>query len=610
MTRKILTRLLILALCLFSSLVAGCATQATRTSLTIELPVMDNLVDFFLAIKESHPDLDITITVTKSRERLDEDDAGLLAYRATHDALSDIVISAHLNKNLSGLSSFADLSGKSYSACYQTSYLNDAVVDGELHYLPFCLSEKGLICNQTLFTEKGWAIPTSYAECETLLQEIARDDSIIPFYDEKDFQTMEYWLASAYSYAEGATYDGHRRLASFDGTSEDAESLSLTRTLALLEEEVRTGCLVEKQLNTSSSLTAGANGNFYTLIKRGCAMAFASGTTWQALKKRGTADEFVMIPFFSADCPEGYVQEQQDLNIGVSQSAMDDPKKCAAIDEIMTYIASREAQETLLELTSGIKSPCYGIMNDSDDGMVAIVNALKSGRITRYVPVQYFNAAAETTLRDYLFTNDDGHLTSADVEASLVSSRRETRQETAMNDLAIANVTADFTLEETKRLLLQSMIARTKTDFAVLPKTVAKDYYGNTHASESLLSPLYQGSLTATNVRSLLNGTAAIEVYEITGAMLLKIMDANTSNLLIEGATIIYSHDKATDSDITSGAVLPDGSALRLDATYTLSTADYAALSPTLGTPVLDGTLSGAFIAYCSSLSTLTPPED
>lgn len=186
------------------------STQEHKPEITISYVQTGETRDFLLYLKEKFPQYSLTIRQAKEINEVSEDDNGLLLYQVEHNAVADIVLDVNLNISLPGLSTaFADLSGKAYSANYQTSYLNDASIGGAVYYFPLYLTIKGIICNKTLFDERGWKIPESYEEYATLMTQISESpDEIRPIYDEKTIKTVNYCLNTYYSLNEGATPAG------------------------------------------------------------------------------------------------------------------------------------------------------------------------------------------------------------------------------------------------------------------------------------------------------------------------------------------------------------------------------------------------------------------
>lgn len=100
-------------------------------------------------------------------------------------------------------------------------------------------------------------------------------------------------------------------------------------------------------------------------------------------------------------------------------------------------------------------------------------------------------------------------------------------------------------------------------------------------------------------------------VYSITGDELLKLMDYNTSVLMIYGAQMEYTYDQDQETYRTTGAILSDGSRISPSDTYTLVTSAAVSLS---GQPdpleiKEDVLLSDALIAYCQRKEILSPPQ-
>lgn len=582
-------------------------------TITISYTGVDAAKDYIMHLKERFPDIHIEPMSNESDTATIQDTDGLLDYLAEHLSVSDITISNSLDKDLPNLTkAFADLSGKDYSANYQTSYLNDVAIDGSVYYFPFYLTVKGLICNKSLFDEKGWPLPQSYEEFSTLLETISSDpDGITPIYDEHSMNTVPYWMSVYYALNEGSILSGYEALRDFNHTL-DTSRLELTNTLSYMSLLARTGCLSEDTLNKVEETEAAIKKGYYSLGRRQTAMAFGSGMTWTVLKNRGFTDEFVVLPLYSPNCPEGYVLEQQTLNIGVSKKAMDNPKKEAVIDELMRYITSQVGQQKLLEYSSGIKSPCYGIMDvESRNFMNGILPALQNGYIVQAADFRPVDVSFDKAIAEYLFHNEDGHFTKQDVIDALNQAAGFQYTAILEDEKSVAEVTHDFTFAQTIYLLLNAMISETGADFAVMPQTEDNNYYGSSLLSKAFRYNLLSGTLSAGNIRSLIISDTPVQIYRLTGNQLLELMDYNTSILMICGARMEYTYDQNRDTYRTTGATLPDGSSLEPEGAYTLVTSATISIPDDLKPIETDDKrlLSDILIAYCKQLETIFPPE-
>lgn len=609
---RLLLSLFLVFLCLWGCGRSADSTDSEPVAITISYTGVDAAKDYLLHVREKFPDIPIELISNDSSLATVRNTDGVLVYQSEHLSVADITISNSLNQDLPRLTeAFADLSGKAYSANYQTSYLNDVAIDGSVYYFPFYLTMKGLICNKSLFDEKGWPLPGSYEEFCALLDTIYMDsDGITPLYDEQSLSTASYWMSVYYALNEGAGLSGYEALQDFNHTL-DINELELSNTLSYMSLLAKAGCLSEETLNQVQETEASISKSYYSLGSRETAMAFGSGMTWAVLKNRGFKDEFVMLPMYSPTQPEGYVLEQQSLNIGISKAAMSNPKKEAAIDELMNYITSKEGQQKLLEYSFGIKSPCYGIMNvESRKFMERILPALQKGYIVQSMDFPPLDASFDQVIVEYLFHNDDGHVSEQEVLVALERAAKLQHTLLLEDEKPAAVITQNLTLEESTYHLLNAMAEETGADFAVLPQTQGGNYYGTVHLSKTFRSSLLSGPLTVKNIRALIVWDSPLYVYSITGDALLKLMDYNTSVLMIYGAQMEYTYDQDLETYRTTGAILPDGSRISPTDTYTLATSVTVSLSDLSQAPEVktDCLLSDALIAYCQRKETLTPP--
>lgn len=608
-----LLSLLLVSLCLWGCGPSADSTDSEPDVITIAYAGVDAARDYLIHVREKFPDIPIELISNDSTLATVRKTDGVLVYLSEHLSVADITISNGLNQELPRLTeAFADLSGKEYSANYQTSYLNDVAIDGSVYYFPFYLTMKGLICNKSLFDEKGWQLPGSYEEFCALLETISSDpEGIVPIYDEQSLSTVSYWMSVYYALNEGAGLSGYEALQDFNRTL-DIDGMDLSNTLSYMSLLAKAGGLSEDTLNPVKETEASISKGYYSLGSRETAMAFGSGMTWAVLKNRGFKDEFVMLPMYSPNCPEGYVLEQQSLNIGISKTAMENPKKEAAIDELMNYITSEEGQQKLLEYSSGIKSPCYGIMNvESRKFMEGILPSLQKGYIIQSMDFPPLDDSFDQIIVEYLFHNDDGHVSEQEVLAALERTAKLQHTMEIVDEKPVAEIAQNLTHTESTYHLLNAMAEETGADFAVLPQTQGNNYYGTANLSKIFRSNLLSGPLTAKNIRALIVWDTPLYVYSITGDALLKLMDYNTSVLMVYGAQMEYTYDQDRETYRTTGAILPDGSRISPADPYTLVTSAAVSLSDLSQAPEItaDVLLSDALIAYCRQKETLSLPQ-
>lgn len=586
--------------------------QANKVTITMAYTGDDAAKDYLMYLREKFPDIQIEMFSYESSMETVEGTDDLLDYMSSHGRVADITISNGLNQELPGLTdTFADLSGKSYSANYQTSYLNDVTIDGSVYYLPFYLTVKGLICNKSLFEKKGWAFPENYKEFEALLKTISSDpEGIRPIYDEHSTNSVQYWMSVYYGLNEGSVLPGYEALQEFKETKATSQ-LELDNTLSYMSLLADTGCLLESTLNKDKE--GGADTAQYYALGRGeTAMAFGSGVTWTVLKNRGFSDEFMVLPMYSPNCPQGYVLEEQTLNIGISKEAMDNPQKEAVIDELMNYVTSEEGQQMLLEYSAGIKSPCYGIMDvKSRTFMNGILPTVENGYIAKAIDFSSVDESFDETMVEYLFHNEDGHITEQDILTALEKAAKSQYAVGLEDEEPVAEVPEEFTLEQSTYLLLQAMAEEAGTDFAVLTRPQKQGYYGTPARSGTFRMNLLAGNLSIKDIRALMLEDVRVKSYRITGQELLELMDYNASSMMIYGVQMEYTYDKDKDTYQTTGAILPDGSKIRPKGSYTIATS--AATTELSDKNVFEkekaSLLSEVLTAYCLRQKTLSPPE-
>jgi raffinose/stachyose/melibiose transport system substrate-binding protein len=612
--QKIIGSLLLIVSVLVS--LVGCSTKqesasSNKVTITISYSSQDITATYLTRLKEKFIDLDIQLVNRSFESSSGNADYSFLEYLSSHGGLADIVLDSNLSKSLPSLTeAFADLSGESYSSRVRTSYLNDIQIDGSLYYLPFTVEVKGLIYNKTMFEEYGWEAPTDYASFARLLQTIAQTSDIRPMYDDATYKTVEYWWNTFYALNEGTLLSGHQALKQFNAGTLSALELPTENTFAFMKLLTDTGSLIEEDLATYTGELKKSTEAFRALARGETAMAFAPSSALKNLSQRNSQSEYVMLPIYSPNCAEGYLIEDSNMNIAVSKAASEDPEKAAAINRIMDYITSEEGQQLLLEFSYGTKSPCYGIMDtDSRDFLKGILPSVNSGYIITPEKFENLGSTLDETFLNYLFHNESGSLQPTDVLRAMDSSRSDSLVTQQAEEEILTTVEKTMTKDETKYLLCKAMADETGSDFAVLPNMQYNNYNGSIQQSESLMTNLLAGTLSTENIHGIINYDSLLKTYELTGTQLLKLLDYNTSEFMLYGATLTYTYNKDKDTYYTTGATMPDGSALDESKTYTLAASAHSELGQEISALAVDTDLylSDALIAYCKEEKQLAP---
>ena len=95
------------------------------------------------------------------------------------DDIPDIFITTQILDEELAKERLADLSGYSFINNFPTSVLDQVSIDGGVYLLPTSYTMYGIFYNKTLMEEKGWELPSDFAELEELCAAI-RAEGLIP----------------------------------------------------------------------------------------------------------------------------------------------------------------------------------------------------------------------------------------------------------------------------------------------------------------------------------------------------------------------------------------------------------------------------------------------
>lgn len=523
---------------------------------------------------------------------------------ALNSDVVDIVISDAFDINLPNLeNAFAELSGKGYTSRLQTSYLNNIAISGRLYYLPFFVGLKGIVYNQTLFDENGWEVPQNYDEFTKLLTTIY--DSGMPPISVRTLTDIGAGLLStSYLINDGASFSGYQWRKEFSTGNPKAERETFSNTLSYLRMLDEIGHIADDPESFSTGIA-------HLMKERRVAMCIANGESLSQIYNSGTHDKFALMPLYSEIFPDGVIIEHNTLYLGMSAKSAADPEKAEALDKIAAYIYSEKGQLRLLESCRGLVSPCYGLMDElSSSSLSEFERVLEGGNLVVELSPFSIDSSFDAAMIDFL-SNSVTEEAETKMLGELNAARELWLSAYNKKQEVLTQATTTFSVQQFLNLVMQAIKSQSGSEVAVVPSLSRPDYYGHLHDTQLVRSKLYEGDVSGPILESALLRNFDVNIYTMTGAQLLALVDNNKTNNICLGMTLELSYDKEKDLYFTTGAYLPDGERLDPNAEYRVCTSSNINIAEGgyMHMELLEQTLAEALIDYCSSQESISPVD-
>lgn len=418
--------------------------------------------------------------------------------RGEHDELADILFSAF---TIGDSEYFYDLSGESFTIRYNLHSLNDLSSEGKLNQLPVSSSVNGIFYNKTLFEEHGWKIPATldefYMLCDTIMAE-----GIRPFVPCLKYSLQEVGMGLS-SRLVFSSSDKTVQYEKFVKGEASCKGL-LEPYYETLKELYERGIIQEEDF--SSSLTQ----NRYALYDGKIAMLPGNLDMYTLYEEEKPDCEIDFIGYFTDTPNERWMQMVPGRNMGLSQKAMEDPKKKQLLLDIFDFLSTNEGQAVLFECFTGISS-VKSYQTTFKDEFWDIKNCMENGRI--FFADSFGTVNDNATVKEWVM----GVMTMDEILDA-------TDQFPAWDALGplqeepFGTASQTFTILETSNYVADTMRKVTGADIALVLHSY---YYKGNYAK------IYQGDILMPN-RFYLRGLSsedALTTYEITGDSLKELME-------------------------------------------------------------------------------------
>lgn len=561
-----------------SMLLTGCAGRGTFVDenligvpkdngserVTVKITTNMDLKHFAAAVEERFDDIRLIQDSYMGDFRVNEHLA-----RVEHEDFGDLVMikAGHVPKaDLSGL--LMDLSTQPFPANYSAGALQ-ADEAGHIYLVPGPLSFNCNIYNKTLFEENGWAVPKTYDEFLEICGKI--DESGIRGYrfvyhdsSLQSFQIYNYCVRSALdtlTQVEGQTW--HNKLLAGEKVSLEPMETAFQDIQRLMD----AGLVRIEDLDFTGSMRNDA------FLGRQIAISPGEIDLLQKYNNE-SADEFCFLPHFSMTDGQGWL-----LNLGYYFGASQDlnqkgnEKKRSAAMEILSFIASEEGQQLLMEDGLGMVPATKGAKLPEQDYFEDIRTQFEKGRYIMRPGYDMFASVLGTEIAAFI----RGETTSGEILEKCSRLLEEGETETQ----ALGKASKDFTVLATGNLKADALRAASGADVALIGMSEANCYVpvGGTR------SRLYEGKITDADITRIAqiktDAPLLCKTVLVTGKTLLTFLEQGAMSaeeqeqgeashfhpFAVSGLTLVYDLD-AKEGSRVSNVKTADGKTLDPDAVY------------------------------------------
>lgn len=483
--------------------------------------------------------------------------------RVIHEDLGDLVMfKAGRIPQADFSGQLMDLSSQSIPEHYAASALQ-MDQEGHIYLIPGPLNFNCTIYNKTLFEENGWALPQNYDEFLALSQTI--DESGIRgtryLYDMRPFNFCLRSAVDMLTQVDGQTW--HNELVA-------GEAVSVEPLKVVFEDMDR---LMAAGVVREEDLDFGTDKRNEIMPLRRIAMSEGEVSTLRRLNEQGS-DEFSFMPHFSMTDKQGWM-----LNLGYYYGANEklrqpeNKEKLEAAMNILTFLATEEGQNLLIEDNLGIVPATKGAVIPDEPFLENILPQIESGRYVIRPNYVLFTSTLDTELAAYI----RGETTSE----AILSQLQRILKEGAPAVPAMGRSEADFTVLQTAQLKADALRTALKADMALMGMAEADNYVpiGGTR------SKLYQGDIFESDIYRIALQKKEVPLLcsraELTGAQLMEVLEYGAFSedekesgavnhyhpFAVSGLTLTYDLGAAEGSRVT-GVKTADGGKLDLSAVY------------------------------------------
>ncbi|MCM1055569.1 MAG: ABC transporter substrate-binding protein [Bacteroides sp.] len=381
-----------------------------------------------------------------------------------------------------------DLSGYEFMDDLSTSILDQVSIDGGVYLLPVSNAIYGILYNKTLMEENGWELPNNFEELEALCGEI-RAAGLIP--------------GLAGTQLTGNTFSAVFNLAKTDWfttpegviweqdflAGNDTAAGTWESTMEYVQQYIDIGMYSADADDRSNSeliddYLAGRKTVFFTMSALVESPVLSNG------------DELGMMPYIGRDGSKNIYMYNPTSYIGISKRLAEpgNEEKLEKAIRVLSLLFSHEGQETFVsESAPCVMNVLNGTVIPEDSMIYDAQQAMKDGRAFKMTYANWENVLADMgqAYKEWI-RGENG------MDGPKCIERMDELQSSYLgskDEIYFCESTADFTLEETARLVGKALGSAVGADAAMIPYgTMYKD---GKKLKNGITGKLYSGSINA-----------------------------------------------------------------------------------------------------------------
>ncbi len=460
---------------------------------------------FWQLLGQTYPDIEI--------EFIPYDGANYTGYswaQMRGDDISELFCTSQILDEELMKERLVDLSGYDFISNLSTSVLDQVSVDGGVYLLPVSNTMYGIFYNKTLMEENGWEVPRDFAELSDLCAKIEAE-GLIP--------------GMIGTQLAGNAFSAVFNLAKTDwlttpmGLNWERDFLAGNAAAAGTWE--KTMDYVQQYMDIGMFRTAPGNPSNSELIEDYMAqrkIVFLTMAAPMASTHLSNGDEVGMMPYISRDGSKNVYMYNPTSYIGISRR-LTEPGNEEKLEQAIRLLALLYSPEGQAAFTSD-STPCImDVLSNStlpEDSLIYDAQqAHRENRAFRMTYAHWENVLAEmgTVFSEWL--RGENGLDGAGCIARMdeIQGNYLNRQESVY----YSESTADFTLEETARLVGKALGVSAGTDAAMVPYSPV--YTGEPRLRAGITGKLYEGRINTEISNSIAPGyDGEYAVLTMTGA--------------------------------------------------------------------------------------------
>lgn len=469
--------------------------------------------NFWKLLEEECPDIEM--------EFIPYDGANYTGYswaQMRGDDISDVFSTSQILDEELVKERLVDLSGYDFISNLSTSVLDQVSIDGGVYLLPVNNAMYGIFYNKTLMKEKGWKVPENFEELKALCGEIEKEGlapGMLGTQLTGNAFSAVFNLAKTdwFTTPEGVTWEK-------DFLAGDAAAAGTwEKTMDYVQEYIDIGMFHTAPDNPSNTdiieeYMAKRKTVFFTMAAPMDSTHLSNG------------DEVGMMPYISRDGGKNIYMYNPTSYIGISKRLTEpgNEEKLEKAVRLLTLLYSPEGQAAFTsEKTPCVMNVLSGSTLPEDSLIYDAQRAQWENRAFRMTYAHWENVLAEmgAAFTEW-FRGENG------MDGAGCISKMDEIQSSYLNQqdmVYFSESTADFTLEETARMVAKALGSSAGTDAAMVPYSPV--YTGEPRLKAGVTGKLYKGRINMEVSNSIAPGyDGEYAVLAMTGAEAKELVEA------------------------------------------------------------------------------------